>query len=38
VQKPGNCFCLSCFFARKLSLGWPPLGCTTHAMVIARQP
>jgi len=38
MQKPDICFYLSCYFPRKPSLGWPPLGCTTHAMVIARQP
>jgi len=38
VQKTGNCFYLSCFFARTPSLWWPPLGCTTHVMVIVRHP
>jgi len=34
VHKPGNCFYPSCFFARKPSLGWPPLGCTTALIYI----
>jgi len=38
MQQPANCFYLTVSLARKPSLGWLPLGCTTHAMVIARQP